>query len=287
MTLKIIIAGAGGFLGSNLKRVLLAKGHKVDSLSKYDLIGSLENIILKIRNADIIINLAGASILRRWTVKNKKLIYNSRIETTKKLCLAISLLSIKPKLFISASAVGIYNSEGLHSDFSDDFAHDFLGQVCKDWEIESRSAQDYCNLVIFRFGIILAKKGGSFGKMILSFKFSLGGKIASGKQGFSWIHLDDVLNAFIFVIENSDNYGVLNLCVPNPISNLEFTQSVSKSLKRPALFTIPEFILKFVYGEAAILFTKGQFVKPEKLISLGFEFQYPDINKALSNLLKK
>jgi uncharacterized protein len=285
--LKIIIAGGGGFLGSNLKKVLTEIDHQVVSISRYDLNSSLENLIIKIKNADIIINLAGASIIKRWTIKNKKRIYYSRIETTRKLCIAISLLNIKPKMFISASAVGIYQSEGIHSENSESLAGDFLGQVCKDWEKEAITAQYYSNLVIFRFGIILGKTGGSFSKMIMPFKFFVGGKIANGNQGFSWIHLDDVLNAFLFVIKNQGNYGVLNLCAPNPITNIQFTKAVSNTLKRPAIFKVPAFLLKLLYGDAAVLFTKGQFVLPEKLTSLGFIFKYPEISKALKELLGK
>jgi uncharacterized protein (TIGR01777 family) len=284
---KIVIAGAGGFVGSNLKNRLVLSGHEIVSLSGKELNGSVEGIFLKLKNAEVVINLAGASILRRWTEKNRKLIYNSRIETTRKLCNVISLIERKPRLFIQASAIGIYIIEGSHSESSVELSDDFLGKVCKDWENEAKAIVNYSELTIFRFGVILARKGGSFPRMILPFRLFLGGTIAGGNQLLSWVHIEDVLNVFLFVINNPGGYGVINVCSPNPITNAAFSKAASAIYKRPAFFNIPQFLLRMIYGEAAELVTRGQYVIPEKLVKAGFSFEYPDITAALKELSGK
>jgi len=249
--------------------------------------GTLDLLIKKFENADVIINLAGSPILKRWTRKNIKEIYNSRIETTKKLCKLMSLLKSRPSLFISASAVGIYNSTDIHTETSVGFADDFLGNVCRAWEKEAMEAEKYTRLVIFRFGIILGKKGGSFDKMIKPFRFFLGGRIAGGKQGFSWIHIKDVMEIFNFIINKPDTSGVFNVCSPNPVTNAEFTKCISKVLKRPTFFNVPGFILKIIYGKAAEVIIKGQKASPEKLLKAGFVFSFPETFKAIKDLCKR
>jgi len=192
----------------------------------------------------------------------------------------------KPALLISASAVGIYPEGGPFTESQTLPDEGFLGALCKKWEQEAGNVDESTRLVIFRIGIVLDTKGGALPKMLPAFKLGVGGKIASGKQGFSWIHIADLVKAFDFVINNNNANGVVNLTAPEPLSNAEFTKILARVMKRPALFPVPAFILKLLYGEAAITLTTGQLVLPEKLISMGFSFRFPSLEPALNDLLR-
>jgi uncharacterized protein (TIGR01777 family) len=255
-------------------------------LSRKDLQKNPEAIAILAEGADVIINLAGAPIIQRWTKSYKKLLFESRIETTRKLAMALAMMKKKPTVFISASAVGIYPEGGPYTEETSALDQGFLGSLCQMWELEAKTAQKHCRLVIFRIGIVLDAKGGALPKMLPAFKLGMGGKIASGKQGFSWIHIADLVNAFDFVINNDNANGVVNLTAPEPLSNAEFTKILARVMKRPALFPVPSFILKLLYGEAAITLTSGQLVLPGKLKSMGFLFRFPSLEPALNDLLR-
>jgi len=284
--MKIAITGAGGLIGSALRTHFTAAGHDLILLSRSSLQKTIPELTGILAGADVIINLAGAPIVKRWTDRYKTILYSSRIETTRKVIGAIAGMNPKPSLFISASAVGIYPDGGPYPEDQTRFDNGFLGTLCTRWEQEAMNASEYCRLVICRIGIVLDSRGGALPKMLPAFKFGVGGRIGDGRQGFSWIHMDDLVAAFGFLIQNNAAEGVFNLCAPQAVSNAEFTTVLAKVLKRPALFPVPAFMLKLIYGEAAIALTSGQFVVPAKIIRQGFEFRFPSLEPALNDLLK-
>ncbi|MDN5098027.1 TIGR01777 family oxidoreductase [Aliarcobacter butzleri] len=278
----IAISGANGFVGTSLTNFFSSFGYKIVPLSR-DILNNKSKLEEVLNSADIVINLAGANIINRWSESYKKLLYSSRIDTTSKIVNAISNISNKPKLLISTSAVGIYDNKSIY-DENGSFSNDFLSNLCQDWEKEALKAKSEATKVtIFRFGIILGKDGGALQKMITPFKFGLGGTIGSGKQAFSFIHISDLLNAYKFVIEN-DYDGVFNLTAPTPTTNKGLTLALGKTLKRPTILPVPEFILKLIFSEGARVLTDGQSAIPKKLLNLGFEFKFKTIEETIENL---
>jgi len=197
---------------------------------------------------------------------------------------AISLMDQKPQLLISASAVGIYSQEGEQTESKYQIADDYLGQICAAWETEAKKAIPFTRVAITRFGIVLGKEGGALKRMLPLFRYGLGGKIASGRQGFSWIHIYDAIHALEFIIENKKLSGEFNLTAPNVVDNRKFTQVMAKMLRKPAFLTVPAFALKLLFGEGAIAVTGGQFALPKHLLDEGFQFSFPDIKLALDDL---
>ncbi len=279
----IAITGASGFVGTNLTNFFKSFNYKIIPISR-----DILNDELKLKNvldeSDVIINLAGANIIGRWTAEYKELLYTSRIDTTKKIVTALNQITDKNKLLISTSAVGIYDNKDTH-DEDGTFANDFLSNLCQDWEKEALKAKSpNIKVSIFRFGIVLGKGGGAFAKMITPFRLGLGGIIGSGNQAFSYIHITDLLNAYKFVIEN--NYeNTFNLTAPKPTINLLFTRALGKALRKPTIFPVPEFILKLIFSEGAKVLTDGQDVIPKRLLSLGFKFKYNDIKETVDGLI--
>jgi hypothetical protein len=239
-----------------------------------------------LKGVDIVINLAGAPIIGRWTSVYKKLVFNSRIITTRKLVETINSLDIKPKLFVSASAVGIYNSAGINSEYNYNKADDFLGELCNAWEAEASRVNSETRLVITRIGIVLDNSGGALKKILPLFRYGLGGRIASGKQGFSWIHSKDAIRAFEFLIENNQLSGVFNLTAPEMVDNNKFTKELAAVLKRPAYFHVPAQAIKLLFGEASVALLSGQFALPENLKNVGFEFCFPELKGALYDIVE-
>jgi uncharacterized protein (TIGR01777 family) len=238
-----------------------------------------------LEGVEVVINLAGAPIISRWTLESKKRLYESRILTTRKLADVIRFMQHPPRLLISGSAIGIYSTAGTHTEESIDLAHDFLGKVCRDWETEALSAAGSARVVIIRTGVVLGKGGGALKKMILPFRLGLGGPIASGKQGFSWIHLKDVLGAILFLIDESNLSGIFNLTSPDPIDNRTFSKILGHTLNMPAILPIPGFILRLMYGDGAIALTQGQIVYPQKLLASGYNFQFVELESALKDII--
>lgn len=279
----IAITGASGFVGTSLTKYFSNLGYKTIAISR-DILNNQEKLKNTLNQTDIVINLAGANIINRWSEDYKKLLYSSRIDTTSKIVNAINDVENKPKLIISTSAVGIYDNKSTHNE-NGNFSNDFLSNLCQSWEKEALKANNETTKVaIFRFGIVLGKDGGAFAKMITPFKLGLGGIIGSGNQAFSYIHIIDLLRAYQFVIENQFS-GVFNLTAPKPTTNLQFTRALGKALGRPTIFPVPEFILKLIFSEGAKVLTDGQDVIPEKLLSLGFNFEYNNIEETLQALI--
>lgn len=278
------ITGSSGFVGTNLRNFFEKKGFNVIGIKREELNDS-EKLLAIVESSDIIVNLAGANIINRWTDSYKKILYSSRLETTKALVKAMNNAENKPELFISTSAVGIYKNSACYDEEYYEYEDDFLAKLCKDWESEALKVKEVgIRTAIFRFGIVLGE-GGALGKMLTPFKLGIGGTIGYGLQNLSFIHLEDLLRAYNFVYENKNLEGVFNLTAPKPTSNYEFTKSLGRALNRPTVLPIPEFVLNLIFSEGAKVLTDGQCVKPKRLLDNGFEFKFQNIKSALNNLV--
>ena len=300
--MKIFMTGGTGFVGTYLAKRLISEGHAVTILTQ-----ALSGTELKwsglsyltgnpttkgkwqeaVRDHNAIINLAGASIFSRWTPEQKRILLSSRIETTRNLVAALPD-SAKHITFFSTSAVGYY---GFHEDEelieSSPFGEDFLAKLAHDWEQEALRAQDKgARVIITRFGIVLGKNGGALGQMIPLFKYFLGGPLGSGRQWFSWVHMHDLAEAFIFLLNHKDISGPVNLCSPNPLRNKDLGNAIGKVLHRPSLIPSPGFMIRLILGEFGDVLLKGQRVIPQRLLEAGFKFRYPDIEEALKDIIR-
>lgn len=286
--LKIKITGASGYLGNLISNELTKKGYQVSGIKRELLYTDITTLKNEIAACDVLINLAGVPILKRWTNKNKNHIYESRVQTTKNLVKAINSLpqTAQPKKFISASAIGIYKAGETHDENSQNFDVGFVGKVVKDWENASVNLPLNVQRNILRIGLVLGKKAKTITNLLLPFKLGLGGTIGNGKQAFPFIHEKDLVRAFIWAIEDFAEDGTFNLVVPQKITNKDFTKTLAKVLKRPTIFSIPAFILKIVLGEAAVLLTEAPEVKPKKLIDAGFTFEYSTIEETIAEIVQ-
>jgi uncharacterized protein len=297
--MKYFISGGTGFVGSTLVPFLLDRGNDViatgTSLKPKIQREKLQYISADttrpgdwqkaIGDVDVIINLAGRSIFKRWTQKYKNLMRDSRILTTRHIVDAIP--KERPVTLLSASAVGFYgNREDEKLSELEPAGDDFLAEVSKDWEAEAINARAKgARVVLMRLGIVLGKGGGAVDKMTPAFRFFAGGPLGNGKQWFPWIHMDDLANAILFLIDHEDITGPVNLCAPNPVRNLELAKTMGRILKRPSWMPAPAIMMRIVLGEFASALLSGQRAIPEKLSEQGFAFQYPDIFSALSDIL--
>lgn len=275
------ISGATGFIGQALTRHLRSLGHEIIPVDRRAL-GLDDRTFLEqfIEGADVVINLAGSPVAARWTHEVKAGILASRVETTRKLAGAISSAKSRP-LFLSASAIGIYDSIHRHDEESMHLANGFLAQVCEQWEKEARQVPSEVRLVILRLGVVLGPGGGVLGKMYRPFSLGLGGRIGSGRQPVSFIHIDDLLAAVQHIIEQPGIRGVVNAVAPVPSTNAEFTDKLAKVLRQPAIMAVPAFAIRMLYGEGASVMLEGQQVVPARLEKEGFRFRYPTIQNAL------
>lgn len=275
-------------MGRHLTSYLGDLGHEIELIQRSDLKQGADRISKLIKSSDVIINLAGSPVIKRWTGSNKDEMLSSRINTTKILVDAVTRLNPqdRPGIFLSASAIGIYNSSEIHNESSTGFDTNFLANVCQKWEacLEPLIHLN-TRLCVLRFGIVLGKDGGMLKKLIPLFKLALGGKIGSGKQPFSFVHYHDCCRIVSYLIDNSQCDGVFNICAPEISTNEKFTRVLAKACSRPALFAVPEFALKLVYGKAAVTLIKGQAVYPRHLLDCGFKFQFPDLDSAIRDIM--
>lgn len=277
------MTGASGYLGEVIKKELIKKGHQVLPINRSLLYGPTNELTGQLSGTQVLINLAGAPILQRWTRRNKQIIYESRVKTTRNLVKAIQEMDEdkRPQKVISASAVGIYTVNKMHDEHSIDFDTGFVGKVVNDWESAWKSLPENVELTLFRLGVVLGKEAQTIKKLLLPFKLGLGGKIGNGKQPFPFVHENDVARAFAWALDQSGRDGTYNLAAPQKITNKEFTKAMAKALKRPAILPVPEFALRIVYGKAATLLTESPEVIPRELEKQNFEFRYPDIESTL------
>jgi len=299
--MNIFMTGGTGFVGTFLAKKFTSEGHRVTILThtpqeanqKITGLSYLEgNPTIKgkwqdvVKDHDVIINLAGASIFSRWTPVQKEILRSSRIETTRNVVEALPADASKIT-FLSTSAVGYY---GFHQDEelteNTPAGNDFLARLAYDWEQEAlRAKEKGARVVITRFGIVLGKNGGALGQMIPLFKFFLGGPLGSGQQWFSWVHMHDLAQAFGFLLQHPEISGAVNLCSPEPVRNVDLGRAIGRVLHRPSFMPVPGFMIKLILGEFGSVLLEGQRVIPRRLLDAGFKFKYADIEKALKNII--
>ena len=284
---KIVISGATGFVGTHLSDFLSQHGYTIDRLNRSDLDLSDNELSERLHGVFAVINLAGAPTIKRWTKEYKEELYTSRVKTTQKIANAIRLTIIRPEVFISTSAVGIYKNKTQNTERAALYDSGFLAKICKDWEASALTTLKITRTVIFRLGVVMSREGGAMKNLLPLFRLGLGGPIGNGTQGFSWIHLDDLLNAYLYVLEHPETEGIFNLTAPEIITNNQFTKSLASVVRRPAIIPVSNFILKMRYGEGAVALTEGAFVEPFRLNESGFEFHYPKIEDALKEIVKR
>ena len=302
--MKIFVTGATGFIGSNLVKRLLAEGHEVtcyvrNTEKARKILGhrvmllqttAFDNhMITTLERSDAVINLAGEPIIKRWTKKNKRKIYSSRVDLTSKLTKLMDRCQTKPKVFISASAVGYYGNRGneILTEKSSK-SSGWLSYLCGQWEKASYPTYPGTlvdtKFVNLRTGIVLGE-GGALKKMLLPFKLGLGGVLGNGIQWMPWIHVDDMVSIVVESLSNNKIYGPVNCVAPHPVTNKEFTKQMGKALNRPTIFTVPRFMLKIIFGEAASVLLDSQRVQPKLLIENNFKWKFNKLSEALKDLL--
>ncbi|MFC2114604.1 TIGR01777 family oxidoreductase [Bacteroidota bacterium] len=296
MKQTIYIAGGSGLIGRELAASLADSGYTVYKIARipygapntYCWEEVMHNGFTSESDYSII-NLAGDNISSgRWTKRKKEKILSSRLNVIDNLSVAIKKSKNKPILFLQGSAIGYYDQGSDHpSDENAQPGHSFLSQVVK--QVEEHAADKvgkYTKVISLRTGIVWARQGGAFPSLIQPFRYSLGGKIGSGRQWHSWIHLKDEARAIRFLLENPADYTIYNLTAPNPIQNKDFAQMISKAMNRPSWFPLPGFILKIVFGEKAkAIMLQGERVQPKRLMEEGFTFEFEQAEHAIADLL--
>jgi uncharacterized protein (TIGR01777 family) len=294
--MRVLITGASGLIGRALQKSFADKGYEMLLASRKEptddqhIQWSVENGFgepEELGGIDAFVHLAGESVSGlRWTDEKKKAIRDSRVIGTRNVVDAISHLKNKPKVLVAASAIGFYGERGDEEVTESSAAgDDFLAEVSKAWESESRRAEDAgIRTVLLRTGIVLSKDGGALGTMLTPFKLGVGGVIGSGKQWMSWISIDDHVAVINYAIENENIRGAVNSVSPNPVTNQEFTKTMGEVLYRPTFLPLPEFAVSMVFGEMgdALLLTSTKVI-PKRLQESGFEFKYPDLKPALEH----
>jgi uncharacterized protein len=294
--MNILVSGSTGLIGSALVSSLEKDGHTVKRLVRKS--RTSENQIFwdpgskmdssKLEGFDAVVHLAGESIMGRWNEEKKAKIRSSRVEGTKSLAQGLASTSNPPKVWVCASAIGYYGDRGNELMTEDSPpGTSFLAEACREWEFATAVAADKgIRVAITRFGIVLSDKGGAVKQMLTPFKMGLGGKVGSGKQFYSWIALDDLVEGAKYVFKNETLKGPVNFVSPNPVTNEEFTRILAKVLCRPALLPMPAFAARKVFGEMAdALLLASAKVEPSKLLESHYPFRYPELEGALRNIL--
>ena len=283
--MNISLSGAGGFIGNALSRAFMSRGWTVKPISRGSFsLPDEEFRQSRIEGADVVINLAGASISKKWSQEYKEEILKSRVSTTRKIVSAIRDSDNKPGLMISASGADIYDTAGTHDEESNSFSNSFLGKVCQEWEHEASKVPADVRLVKARMGVVLGDNGGALDKMYRPFSLGLGAVTGKGDQWISFIHIKDLVNAFVFIIENPSLKGPVNITSPYPVTNRDFSKTFGKVLKQPVFLSIPSGLMTRIFGEGASVMLEGRKVLPGKLTEAGFHFTYPTITNSMVNL---
>ena len=305
--MRLLLIGCTGFVGRQLVPQLLNNGHQLTLVSRknnQDLAHNVESeqllrikknpanlenwqqgaLIKALAEAEGVINLAGEPIAeKRWTSNHCQELQNSRLNTTRGLVNAMGLLKRPPRILVNASAVGYYgtNQDAIFTEESPS-GKDFLANLCDQWETIATKKPRSTRVIIFRIGIVLGPGGGALGKMLPVFKAGLGGPIGDGDQWMSWIHRSDLCQMIQQALTNKSWSGVVNAVAPEAVSMSKFTTLLGKRLGRPSLLPVPGAILKLLLGDGARVVLEGQQVKSMRLKKLGFQFQYPELNQALT-----
>ena len=298
--MKCVIAGGSGFLGRALTHRLTSNGHEVVILTRgaTRTEGALRHVTWpaedepgpwreELNGAGAVINLAGAGLAdKRWTASRKEVLRSSRILATRALVSAIRDATARPPVLISGSGANFY---GTHPDDAPPLdesgppGSDFLATLCVDWEAEAHAAEALdCRVVIVRSGIVLARDGGALQKLMTPFKFYVGGRLGSGRQIMTWIHLNDWISMVSWLAEHPSATGVYNGAAPHPVSNAQLSRALGEALGRPSWLPVPGFVLRLIVGEmAGVALRRGQRVIPKRALDAGFSFEYPDIAGAM------
>ena len=298
--MKILITGGTGFVGGHLVDTLLEQGHQVTALGRssrhrreghpqFEFIsadttrpGAWQEAVSA---CDACINLAGASIFQRWTTRNKGVIRDSRILTTRNLVAALP--DGGSRFLFSASGIGYYGDRGDERLTEQaDAGKDFLARLGLEWEAEAEKArQKGARVACGRLGVVLHQDGGAMAKMVPAFKLGLGGPLGSGRQWFPWIHLDDLIAAILFLMEKDDGEGAYNFCAPEAVTNRMLARALGRALNRPAFMPAPALVMKTVLGEFSSVLLGSQNAEPERLMQSGFKFRYATLDQALEAIL--
>jgi uncharacterized protein len=297
---RITISGASGFVGRRLLKTLAEGGHALHVLSRHAGTNLPNNVALSVwdpmkaapprdslADADVVIHLAGEPVAQRWNPEVKQRIRESRVGGTRRLIEALAALPHRPKVLVCASATGYYGSRGDETlEESSAPGAGFLAEVCAAWEKEARTAADLgLRVVCVRTGIALDPRGGALARMLTPFRMGVGGRLGSGRQWMSWIHLADLVELFRLAVEKPIE-GPLNGVAPFPVSNAEFTRELTSALHRPALFPVPPIALRLLFGEMAGVLLDSQRVIPRAAEAAGFRFRFPQLGPALADLLR-
>jgi uncharacterized protein (TIGR01777 family) len=299
--MRILITGASGLIGKALQRSFAEKGYEMLLASRgepknaneiqWDVEdGFREEDLSRLEGLDAVVHLAGEGIAGlRWTDDKKRAIRDSRVNGTRNLVNTLADLKQKPKVLIAGSAMGFYGDRGDEILTETSRPGDtFLSDVCKEWEMESRRAEDSgIRTVLLRTSIVLSKDGGALATMLTPFKFGVGGVVGSGKQWMSWVSLDDVIDIINYAIEHESLRGAVNVASPNPVTNEEFTKTLGDVLYRPTFLPLPEFAVNLVFGEMGdALLIDSTRVEPKRLKEAGYKFKFTDLKSALENAVK-
>ena len=296
--MNVLISGASGLVGSALIPALVGRGDRVIRLVRHPAAPGAAEIEWHpgsrldpeaLEGFDAVIHLAGESVFGRWTAAKKKAIYDSRVLGAQTISDAIAGCQRAPHIFLSASAIGYYGSradEPLDEDSSS--GEGFLAEVAREWEGTTAVARRAgARVVNLRFGVVLSPQGGALNKMLTPFRLGLGGRIGSGKQWFSWISVEDAVAAILFALDQERVRGPLNLVAPEPVTNADFAKTLGRVLHRPALFPVPTFIPRLIFGKQMTgeTLSASQRVIPAKLAATGYNFRHPELEAALRALL--
>ncbi len=299
MSMKVLVTGASGLIGSALVSFLTTGGHQVTRLvrsqpqpgaaeAQWDPESGIADTA-SLEGGDAVVHLAGENIASgRWTAERKARIRESRVKGTSTLCEALARLSQPPKVLASASAIGYYGNCGADPLWENSAPGEgFLADVCRAWEEATRPAREKgVRVVLLRIGVVLSPAGGALAKMLLPFKLGIGGVIGSGKQYMSWIALDDVIGAIHHVLTTHTLHGPVNLVAPYPVTNSEFTKTLGRVLQRPTLLPMPAAAARLAFGEMADeLLLASTRVEPKQLLATGYTFHYPELEDALRHVL--
>lgn len=299
----VVLTGGTGFIGSALTIELLKKGYRVRILtrdaSRFEKNKDLpveyfswnpvleEAPVAALKGAWGVIHLAGEPVAgSRWNASRKKAILESRSLGTRNLVSSLSKLEVKPSVLVGTSAIGYFGNRGNeHLDEFSQVGQGFLPDVCRDWEEETRKAPKDIRLAIIRVGVVLGTHSGALKQMLPIFRLGLGGPLGNGSQWMSWIHIEDLVNMYIFALEGKNVEGILNGVSPEAVRNKDFTKALSKALSRPALFPAPSLGIKLAFGEMSSIILSSQKVFPKKVLEFGFKFKFSKIQEALNDLL--
>jgi uncharacterized protein len=295
---KILVSGSSGLIGAALLPALQSSGYEVTRLVRGAASGkgrigwnpARPLAPESVSGFDAVVHLAGESIVGRWTEAKKRRIRESRVQGTRNLAEALAAAPLRPPLLVSASAIGYYGDRADETLREDSSSGDgFLPEVCREWESAAEpAAKAGIRTVQMRFGLVLSPSGGALQKMLLPFRMGVGGNMGNGHQWWSWVDIDDLVGAIQHVIKTDTLRGPVNVVAPSPTRNAEFTKTLASVLSRPAIFPMPAFAARLIFGQMGDeLLLASQRVEPAKLMASGYVFQKPDLRPALSTILKK